>query len=106
PEVEPGEGEAREGEEERCDAVLDVHRRDAVLMPEEAGHRERLGWNRQVHDRDGDEHEAEADGRPGEKSIRCHSASLRAWPPPSTCGPHRFLQWSRTRHGYRIAEEG
>ena len=64
PALEPGEGEAGEADQERRDAVLDVHGRDAALVPEEVRQRQRLGRHRPVHDGDGDEED------PGERCRR------------------------------------
>src|SRR3954468_21434491 len=75
--TEPGEDEAREPEEERRDAVLDVVVARALLVPREP-RGQRVRRLDPVDERERDQRDAENDGKPNEKTAALHRGrSLR-----------------------------
>src|SRR4051812_16671291 len=75
--TEPGEDEAREAEEERRDAVLDVVVARALLVPREP-RGQRVRRLDPVDERERDQRDAENDGKPNEKTAALHRGrSLR-----------------------------
>jgi hypothetical protein len=88
--MEPGEGEAGEPDQERGDAVLHVHGRDAALVPEEVRQRQRLGRDGPVHDGDRDEGDPGDDAEDDECALAVHGPSIR-----SEIGPTLGRRWRR-----------